>query len=152
MMDFGCHRLELLMHLFGPVRRTAGLTANAAFRREVEDTAAVLLQFEAGPCASVVVTHAAAEKQDTLHLFGTRGTISCADLNAGVLRVRVGADIAEIVERTEAHPPAANVHRPLIEDFVEAVRSGREPEVDGHVGRAVAAIEEEIYAVSAPVR
>ena len=53
MMDFGCHRLEVLMHLFGAVRRTAAVTANVVFDRAVEDTAAVLLQFEGGPCAAV---------------------------------------------------------------------------------------------------
>jgi predicted dehydrogenase len=91
MMDFGCHRLEVLVNLFGPVRRTAGLTANVVFDREVEDTAAVLLQFERGPCASLAVTHAAAERQDTLHVFGTRGAIHCAELNSGVLRIRVAS-------------------------------------------------------------
>jgi predicted dehydrogenase len=146
MMDFGCHRLEVLLHLFGPVRRTASVTANVVFDRAVEDTAAALLQFERGPCASLAVTHAARERQDTLHVFGTRGSIHCDALNAGVLDVQ-GADT-----RTERHPPAANVHAPLVADFVAAVSSGRAPAVDGRVGRAVAAIEDDIYAVAASVR
>ena len=71
MKDFGCHRIEVLLNLFGEVRQTAALTANVVFARSVEDTAAVLLRFVDGPCASVTVTHAAHERQDTLQIFGT---------------------------------------------------------------------------------
>ncbi|MDX6306349.1 MAG: hypothetical protein QOI77_3318, partial [Blastocatellia bacterium] len=48
----------------------------------------------------------------------------------------------------EVHPPHANWHAPLIEDFVEAVLTDREPRVGGGTGRAVALIEEEIYGMS----
>ena len=143
MMDFGCHRLEVLMHLFGAVRRTAAITANVVFDRPVEDTAAVLLQFEGGPCAAVTVTHAAEERQDTLQVFGTRGSVHIDELNAGQLRIRTGNQ-----SRVESHPPADNIHRPLIDDFVEALLTDREPAVTGEIGRAVAAIEDEIYAVA----
>ena len=146
MMDFGCHRIEVLLNLFGSVRTAAGVTANTAFDRQVEDTAAVLLRFEGGPCASVAVTHASPERQDTLHVFGTRGAIHVDDLNAGTLRIRTDA------ERVEHHPPASNVHRPLIDDFVEAVLGHREPAVSGETGRAVAVIEDTIYAVAPSAR
>ena len=147
MMDFGCHRLEVLVNLFGAVRRTAAVTAKVVFDRDVEDTAAVLLQFESGPCATVTVTHAAKERQDTLDVFGSRGSIRCDNLNAGGLRI-VTAD----GERVERHPPAANVHLPLIEDFVEAVAANRAPAVDGAIGREIAAIEDQIYGITAGVR
>jgi len=143
MMDFGCHRLEVLLHLFGAVRRTAAVTANVVFDRAVEDTAAVLLQFEGGPCAAVTVTHAAEERQDTLQVFGTHGSVHIDELNMGSLRIRTGNQ-----SRVESHPPAANIHRPLIDDFVEALLTDREPAVTGEIGRAVAAIEDEIYAVA----
>jgi predicted dehydrogenase len=143
MMDFGCHRIEILLNLFGgTVRQAVGLSANVVFDRKVEDTAAVLLRFDGGPCATMAVTHGSHERQDTLHVFGTRGAIHVDDLNAGTLRVRTEA------ERVEHHPPAANVHRPLIDDFVDAVVTRREPAVTGETGRAVAAIEDIIYAVA----
>jgi predicted dehydrogenase len=143
MMDFGCHRLEVLVNLFGSVTRAIGLTANVVFAREVEDTAAVLLHFSSGPCAAVAVTHAAPDRQDTLDVFATRGSIRCASLNGGALRI-----VSAGGERLETHPPAANVHLPLIEDFVDAVRADRPPAVTGETGREVAAIEDEIYAVA----
>ena len=141
-MDFGCHRIEVLLNLFGTVRAVVGMTANVVFDRQVEDTAAVLLRFDGGPCATVTVTHASHERHDTLHVFGTRGAIHVDDLNAGTIRVRADG------ERVERHPPAANIHRPLIDDFVDAVQTGREPGVTGEIGRAVNVIEDTIYAVA----
>src|SRR6478736_8492168 len=35
MMDFGCHRIEVLMNLLGQIGRVEGMTSNAAFGREV---------------------------------------------------------------------------------------------------------------------
>ena len=142
MFDFGCHRLELLVNLFGPVRRVASIIGNVVFDREVEDTAAALLQFERGACAALSVTHAAFEPQDTLDVFCTKGSLHVAELNKGEVRITR----AHAAERVESHPPAANVHQPLIEDFVDAVLTGREPKVNGQTGRMVASIEEEIYA------
>jgi predicted dehydrogenase len=147
MADFGCHRLEVLRHLLGPIARVRSVVANVALDREVEDTAAALLQFERGACAMVTVTHAAAERQDTLSILGTRGSIHVASLNAGDLVVRIGSEASG-----EAHPPADNVHLPLIEEFVDAVTSGRDPAVDGAIGCAIAAIQDEIYADAPPIR
>jgi len=138
MMDFGCHRIEVLLNLLGSVVQSTGLTSNVVFDRAVEDTAAVLLRFASGACGAVVVTHASRERQDTLQVVGASGTIQVDDLNAGTIRIN---------GRRETHPPADNVHLPLIEDFIEAVESGRDPAVTGETGRAVAAIEDVIYAI-----
>jgi predicted dehydrogenase len=147
MFDFGCHRIELLVNVFGPVKHITSIVSNVVFDREVEDTAVTLIQFESGPCAMLSVTHAASEPRDTLDIFGTHGSITIPVLNLGEMRVRTRAG-----ERAESHPPATNIHQPLIEDFVEAVLTGREPRVDGESGRVVAEIEEAIYGgLAAPI-
>jgi hypothetical protein len=53
--------------------------------------------------------------------------------------------LSENGERTELHPPAANFHLPLIEDFTSAIFEDREPAVGGETGKQVAIIEEQIY-------
>jgi predicted dehydrogenase len=139
MTDFGCHRIEVLLSLFGPLRSSSGLTANVVYTRDVEDTAVALLKFERGVCATVTVTHAAAEPQDTLRVFGTTASIHVPVLNGPDLRIVHGGEI-----RHESHPPPANLHQPLIQDFVDAIKERRAPAVSGEVGRAVtAAIAEE---------
>jgi predicted dehydrogenase len=147
MFDFGCHRIEVLTNLFGRVKQVKSLAGNLLFAREVEDTATALLEFENGPQAILSVTHAACEPQDTLEIFGSQGSIHVPALNDGAIKVSNRND-----ERTEMHPPHANLHLPLIDDFVRAILNKRKPRVDGHVGREVARIEEMIYADHAHFR
>jgi len=81
MFDFGCHRIEVLANLFGNFRQVKSIVSNVAFEREVEDTALALFQFENRVCATLTVTHAATEAQDTLDIFGTKGSIHIKTLN-----------------------------------------------------------------------
>jgi predicted dehydrogenase len=140
MFDFGCHRIEVLTNLFGPITEVKAMTANTRFEREVEDTAAALFRFAQGACGLLSVSHAASEPRDSLDIFGSLGSIRVSILNQGKIRV-----IGKLGERYESHPPHANLHAPLIEDFVKAVLTGREPGVSGATGLAVAIVEEEIY-------
>jgi predicted dehydrogenase len=140
MFDFGCHRIEVLMNIFGPISRTTGLTAKVLFDRDVEDTAAALFGFEQGSFGVLTVTHAAKERQDRLDIFGSDGAIHVPVLNEGNMRI-----VTEAGVRSESHPPATNIHQPLIEDFIDAVLNDREPEVGGETGRSVAEIEEKVY-------
>ena len=140
MFDFGCHRIEVLLNLFGPPAEVRGLTTNALFAREVEDTGAALFSFASGSSATLTVSHAAREPQDTLNIFASEGSIQVPVLNDGRMHI-----ITDKAKRDEALPPPANLHQPLIEDFVAAVLTDREPAVNGALGRTVAMIEEEIY-------
>src|SRR5438876_6572552 len=137
MFDFGCHRIEVLTNIFGPIADAKAMTTNVVFNREVEDTATALFRFERGVCGVLSVSQAAAEPKDSLQIFGSLGSIRVSIVNEGKIRV-----IGKLGERYEAHPPDANLHAPLIEDFVKAVVTGREPAVSGETGRAVALIEE----------
>jgi predicted dehydrogenase len=140
MMDFGCHRLEVLIDLFGEVNKTSSLVSNTYFEREVEDTATALLEFDSGTSASVTVTHAARESRDTLDIYGTRGSIHVPVLNKGAMTVRTDGG-----EREEHHPPHRNVHLPLISDFAEAIANGTDVRVNGSTGLEVAGLIEKIY-------
>lgn len=140
MIDFGCHRLEILADLFGPPRRVESLVSNDVLGGEVEDTATALLQFDGGECAALTVTRAAIEPRDSLDIFGTKGSIHIPVLNSGQMTIKVGA-----AEQSESHPPDTNFHKPLIDDFAEAILHDREPAVSGEDGRNVALMIEEIY-------
>jgi predicted dehydrogenase len=139
MFDFGCHRIEVLLNILGPISHTKAFLKTVLFDRLVEDTGVAVFEFERGACGTLSVTHAAREAQDTLHIFGSEGSLHVASLNEGKMVINTGA-----VERVELLPPAPNFHLPLIADFAQAVQDQREPKVDGHAGRAVAMIEAEI--------
>lgn len=143
MFDFGCHRIEVLLNVFGPIEHVTSLVSNVVFDREVEDTATALFQFNCGTCGALSVTHAANECRDTMEVFGTKGSIHIPALNSSEVKIKTSNG-----ERVESHAPASNLHEPLIENFVEAVLAGLEPRVNGEIGRMVTRIEEEIYAGS----
>ena len=140
MFDFGCHRIEVLLNIFGSIAVTEGFVGNLVFEREVDDTATAFFHFDSGPNAVLNVTHAVYESQDTLDIFGTKGSIHVARLNAGNMTVKTPDG-----ERTEDHPPHANIHQPLVDDFTQAVLGDSEPSVGGDIGREVNRVEEEIY-------
>lgn len=143
MMDFGCHRLEVLTNLFGDVRRLSSLTTNVEWKdREVEDTAVATLEFDDGPIATVTVTHGAQEPQDTLEIFGTKGSIHIPVLNRGEIRI-----VSKDGERIETHPNGPNTDEPLIADFTDAILNKRKPSVGGDTGREIARLMDEIYSV-----
>lgn len=140
LMDFGCHRIEVLVNLLGPVAEATALNTSVSFKRPVEDTSLVNLQFAAGAVAALTVTHAAWESQDTLDIFGSRGSLHVPALNRGELIVRTATG-----ERREAHPPHSNIHQHSIVDFVAAIAEDRDPAVDGRAGREVARIVDQLY-------
>jgi len=140
MMDFGCHRLEVLVNLFGEVDRVTSLISESICGREVEDTAVATLHFLSGATATVSVTHASNIPKDTLQIFGTGGFIDIPVLNSGHMIVATGPG-----EREENLPPAENIHRPLVTDFVDSVLHDRAPTVDGESGRYVSQLLEKVY-------
>jgi predicted dehydrogenase len=142
LMDFGCHRIEVLLDLLGPVERVRGFPANVRFpEREVEDTCVAHLSFPSGAAALVSVSHAAQGTRDSLEIFGTEGSAHVDVLNQGGLRIVTPAHTRE-----ERHPPHPNLHQPLIEDFVDAVVQGRDPAVTGDIGLEVNRVIAAAYA------
>lgn len=140
MMDFGCHRIEILLDIFGPVVEIRSVNTNARFDREVEDTSSAIFLFANGACASLTVTHAAKASIDSFNIYGTEGSIEIKSLNSGEITISNsnGGSV-------EMHPPSANFHVPLIQDFTTALISGRAPAISGEIGREVARIVDEIY-------
>ena len=139
MFDFGCHRIEVLLDLFGAAGELKAISSNQFFHREVEDVGTVVMNFERGTIAALTVAHSAQQPQDTFDIFGSEGSIHVPVLNEGKLRVITKAGIRE-----ESHPAASNLHAPLIDDFARAIMEDRKPIVDGAIGLAVARIEEAI--------
>jgi predicted dehydrogenase len=140
MFDFGCHRIEVLQNILGPIAFTRGFTDNVRFEREVEDTATAFFRFESGANAVLNVTHAALEPQDTLDIFCEDGSIHVPVLNEGIMTI-----VTKDGSRIEQLPPHQNFNQPLIDDFTRAVLTDSTPAVGGSIGREVNLIEEMIY-------
>ena len=140
MIDFGCHRIEVLLDLLGEVEEVRGMTSRRFAGRAVEDTASALLRFRKGALALVTVSTVLEEVRDSLDIFGSEGSLHVPVLNRGILMVRGAAG-----EREESCPCHENLHRPYLQAVTEALLEGQAPPVSGELGREVTRIITEIY-------
>ncbi|MEM0927512.1 MAG: gfo/Idh/MocA family oxidoreductase, partial [Planctomycetota bacterium] len=77
---------------------------------------------------------------DRLEIIGTDGRILVDDLNQGDLRWFDAEG-----EHRESHPPAENLHAPLIADFTSALTENRKPTIDGERGQKTNLWIERLY-------
>jgi len=118
LFDIGSHRIDLANFLFGRPLRAVGMRSNAFHTYAVEDNATVLIGYERGARATIDIRWHARAERDECRIVGTDGVIELSPLNSGTLRAP-GVHL-EL-------PPHANLHYPLIEDFVAAIFERRKP-------------------------
>ena len=153
LMNQGVHTVDLLLWLFGPVRRVAARTATALHAIEVEDTAAALLEFANGALGTLEATTAAFPGYSRrLELTGSNGTLildgddlTAIDLQDARPDERPSAAAAATL--SAASPVVADVsaHVRVFDDFLRAVAARTPPCCDGPGGRASVALIEAIY-------
>lgn len=159
LMNQAIHNVDLLLWLMGPVRQVFGFASTLAHERiEVEDTAVACLQFENGALGVIEATtsvHPGLPK--TIAIHGDAGTVVIEqdDLLRWEFRDPLPEDDA-IRQRFAAkvgasggasHPAAISHlgHARQLADFVDAIRTGRLPLVDGREGRRAVAVICAIY-------
>ncbi len=140
LMDFGCHRIEVLLHLLGGVDTVKAATGKVYDRHAVEDVATLLLTFENGAHGVLSVMRGGTEDRDTVTILGTKGSARVNTLSQGVITVASARG-----SQTETLPPPNNFHLPLIEDFTRSLLDDTAPEVDGRIGLRVQQIVDEAY-------
>jgi predicted dehydrogenase len=114
--DTASHRIDAMNFLFGKVERACGLLSNAVHRMGVEDCATVLMGLPGGVHAVVDVRWNSRVARDQFRIIGEDGEINLDPLNSPELRVTTLEE-----SRVENLPPHANLHYPVVENFVDAV-------------------------------
>ena len=128
LINQGIHTLDLMLHLFGPVRRVSGRTATRLHAIQVEDTAAALIEFESGAMGLFEGTTAAFPGfPRRLEITGSKGRT-------------VHEDPARPAMVADAAP-----HARVFTDFAAAIKAGRAPMCDAREGRRSVALIEAIY-------
>lgn len=145
-MDGGCllnqaiHNIDALQWLAGGVESVQATTDALARDLECEDTAAIVLRFENGPLGTIEATTATKGGADRLELNGTEGSIT---LESGAITdfcVGTGEESqyeAETERKAVTTEPQewGEGHAIVVQDFVDALREGREPMVPGREAR-----------------
>jgi predicted dehydrogenase len=140
LMDIGSHRINLFLDLLGEIAEVKARTDTLLGNYEAEDCATLLLRFANGAHGMLQCFFGTTCGADDFAILGTRGRLLANPLNGDRLLVDLGQR-----QRTESHPPPANLHGPLIADFVSAVLDDREPRVTGLEGRRTNQIMEWAY-------
>ncbi len=140
MMDMGSHRIEIFTHLMGPVESTVSFLNNIVYKREVEDTATAHFIFKSGATGVLVSSHGAFEPQDTLEIFGSKGSVHIPVLDEGMMVIKTNKGT-----RTENHPNHKNFHQPLIDNFVQSVMEDHQPVITGKMGMEISLLLDKIY-------
>ncbi len=110
--DVASHRIDALNFLLGRPERATGLRSNALHELAVEDSATAVMGYAGGVHAVVDARWNSRVGRDELRVVGTEGALELTPLNGPEIRWPGGV---------EQLPVAANVHLPLIENFVAAV-------------------------------
>jgi predicted dehydrogenase len=117
LFDVASHRIDVLNFLFGqPLRVTAQLS-NVVHHYPVEDNATVMIEYAGGVRGIVDVRWHSKISRDECRIRGTDGEMELSPLNGPNLIYPGGS---------ENLPPHANLHYPMIENFVDAVE-GKAP-------------------------
>lgn len=169
LMNQSIHTLDLLQWVMGPVTEVCAYTGLLAHERiEVEDVAVAILRFESGALGVLEATTAAYPGLSArLEVHGDRGSAVIDDDELAYYHAAAegergaaygGGDTNQAAEilrehgRREAGATAGSdpsslsmAHRDQLEDFVAAVREGREPLVNVEEARKVVAVILAVY-------
>lgn len=151
MISQAIHTLDLMLSLTGPVAEVSAMSATTGFHQmEAEDFVCAGLRFETGAVGQVFATTASFPgRGETITLHFAKGSVH---LEAGLLQVSWQDGREETIGQAASSGAGADPmaftsdwHRFVIEDFVEALQTGRAPLVSGRealeVHRLIDALE-----------
>ncbi|HTW31047.1 MAG TPA: Gfo/Idh/MocA family oxidoreductase [Candidatus Sulfotelmatobacter sp.] len=115
--DIASHRIDVLNFLFGEPQRVTAQLSNVVHHYAVEDNATVMIEYPQGVRGIVDVRWHSKITRDECRIRGTEGEIEMSPLNGPEL-IYLGAGKPGAHEHL---PPHANLHYPMIENFVNAV-------------------------------
>lgn len=117
LFDIASHRIDVLNFLFGQPQRVTGQLSNVVHHYAVEDNASVMIEYPGGVRGIVDVRWHSKVVRDECRIRGTDGEMDLTPLNGPELIYPGGRE----------HLPAhANLHYPMVENFVDAVEGKAE--------------------------
>jgi len=166
LMNQAIHNVDLLLWMMGPVTHISGMTTMLAHERiEVEDTAVTCLRFKNGALGVIQATTSVwPGLAKTIGVHGERGTVVIEQDDLLRWEFNPAAPEDEAIRAHFAQKaggsggssnPAAISHvghTRQLADFVEAIRTGRPPLVDGREGRRAVEVILGIYEAHATGR
>lgn len=144
LMNQAIHMVDLIRWIGGPVTSAAGHVATLGHRMEAEDTATASLRFRNGALGEIVATTCANSEFPTeLRIYGDRGHVriigeAASEWDVPGIPAPAGPaeePVAPGTGATQTWGTNAVGYLRQYRDLVEAIRTGRPPEVTGEDGR-----------------
>jgi predicted dehydrogenase len=112
LFDIASHRIDVLNFLFGKPQHVVAQLSNVVHHYAVEDNASVMIEYPSGVRGIVDVRWHSKISRDECRIRGIDGEMELSPLN--------GPDLIYPGGR-ETLSPHANLHYPMLENFVDAV-------------------------------
>ena len=127
-MDIGCHTLDILDWLFGPIAEVSGQASNQRGAYPAEDSVAMSFAFGNGMLGAGLWSFDGLQRQDSIEVIGDAGRLSFATFGNGPIRLENAAGVREFHLENPLH-----IQQPLIETIVA--------ELTGHPGACPSGVE-----------
>ncbi|QWT20378.1 Gfo/Idh/MocA family oxidoreductase [Bacillus sp. NP157] len=115
-VDIGCHTLDILDFLLGPIADVRGLVRNQLGAYPAEDTVAMAFAFDSGVAGTGLWNFAADRREDRVEIVGDRGRLVFATFGDGPIRVETDGVVRELRVDNPVH-----IQQPLIATVVDAL-------------------------------
>jgi len=145
-VDMGCHTLDFLDYVLGPIRTAHGLATNRSKLYPAEDTVAAAFEFESGVEGTGLWWFASPIAVDRTEILGTRGRVAFATFDNAPVVVETGSETSEVVIR---HPP--HVQQPVIQTVVDRLNGvGQCPSTGESAARTTRVMDQILESYYAP--
>lgn len=113
-LDLGCHTLDMLDFLLGPLEHVKGGAANLVSRYEVEDTVAMTFRAANGALGVASWSFAGSHSDDLIEVSGTRGFLRLSTFGNEPVQLQSAGGLEAI---DLPNPP--HIQQPLIQTIVD---------------------------------
>ena len=120
--DMGTHMFDVMIGLFGLPLSVYARCENLVHQWDVEDMASIVMKLENGAQVTASFGWNSETWRHEFEIVGTRAKVYWHPYDSGEVVKTVGRQV-DTLNLT----PAENVHLPVVEDFVRAIREGRPP-------------------------
>ncbi|MFT4692517.1 MAG: 1,5-anhydro-D-fructose reductase (1,5-anhydro-D-mannitol-forming) [Limisphaerales bacterium] len=110
-LDIGCHALDLLDHLLGPLEQVSGNARNIAGLYDVEDTVSLNWTWASGTPGSAEFQFSGNADRDEFVFEGEKGSLRAACFDTTPIRLQLHDEPEESIEA----PNPDHVHQPMIQ-------------------------------------
>jgi predicted dehydrogenase len=137
MTALGIHMADSLIYLAGPIARVSAMTARILGNTPLDDVTTVIVEFECG-ALGYIGTSLSVPATTTIQMYGSAAMVASNELHHRIAWQPIDRDQPTVSQLLPESDPVAE----QMVEFVESIKTGAPPEVDGEAALQVVAFLE----------